>query len=157
MKTLKKMLVICGLISVGISVVALIKKTDTVYDNKPKEKHPMQGKKIVFVENSEKPSNADEVCGHLDIIGITSHIPSFYEKYIKRCLDVIFSLGGLIILSPVLLILGLWIYIDNPGPILFTQKRVGKNKQFFKLHNVFKIEGDVGFCNKVLNNARLAI
>ena len=41
MKTLKKMLVICGLISVGISVVALIKKTDTVYDNKPKEKHPM--------------------------------------------------------------------------------------------------------------------
>lgn len=134
MKTLKKMLVIVGLISVSISVVALIKKPDTVYDNKPKEKNPMEGKKVVFVENSEEPSNADGVCGHLEVIGITSHIPSFYEKYIKRCLDIILSLGGLIILSLVLLLLGLWIYIDDPGPVLFTQKRVGKNKQFFKLH-----------------------
>ena len=31
-------------------------------------------------------------------------------------------------------ILALWIAIDDPGPVLFTQKRIGKDKQYFKLH-----------------------
>ena len=47
---------------------------------------------------------------------------------------MILSLGGLIILSPVFLIITLWILIDDPGPVFFTQKRVGRDKQFFRLH-----------------------
>lgn len=57
-----------------------------------------------------------------------------YTKAIKRCGDLILSFCGLVILSPVFLILSLAVVIDDPGPVLFTQKRVGKNKAFFRLH-----------------------
>ena len=63
-----------------------------------------------------------------------SHKENLYEKYLKRGLDIALSFGGLVALSPVLLGLSVAIYIDDPGPILFTQKRIGKNKQYFKLH-----------------------
>lgn len=57
-----------------------------------------------------------------------------YTKALKRCGDLILSFCGLVILSPVFLILSLAVVIDDPGPVLFTQKRVGKNKTFFRLH-----------------------
>ena len=57
-----------------------------------------------------------------------------YSKFFKRVIDVLLSFLGLIILSPVFLIISLLIVIDDPGPVFFTQKRVGLNKTFFKLH-----------------------
>ena len=57
-----------------------------------------------------------------------------YEKTGKRILDTILSFGGLIILSPVLLAISAAVYIDDPGPVFFTQKRVGAGKTHFKLH-----------------------
>ena len=50
---------------------------------------------------------------------------------IKRIIDFILSLIGLIILSPVFFILFIAIKLDTPGPILFKQKRVGINKSHF--------------------------
>lgn len=57
-----------------------------------------------------------------------------YEKYVKRGIDIILSLLGLICLSWLYLIVCIAIIIDDPGPVLFSQKRVGKNKELFKLH-----------------------
>lgn len=57
-----------------------------------------------------------------------------YEKTVKKILDQILSFGGLIVLSPVLLAISAAVYIDDPGPALFTQKRVGVGKTHFKLH-----------------------
>ena len=57
-----------------------------------------------------------------------------YSKFFKRAIDIVMSFLGLIILSPFFLILALLIIIDDPGPVFFTQKRVGKGKTFFKLH-----------------------
>ena len=57
-----------------------------------------------------------------------------YSKFLKRAIDIVLSFLGLIILSPVFLILALLIVIDDPGHVFFSQKRVGKNKTFFKLH-----------------------
>nr|WP_028042306.1 sugar transferase [Candidatus Stoquefichus massiliensis] len=57
-----------------------------------------------------------------------------YNNYIKRMIDFILSLIGLIILSPVFIILCIWIKIDSRGPILFKQKRFGKNKSFFYIY-----------------------
>lgn len=57
-----------------------------------------------------------------------------YESIIKPTIDKILSFGGLILLFPVFVIVSAVIYIDDPGPILFTQKRVGKDKHFFALH-----------------------
>lgn len=57
-----------------------------------------------------------------------------YEKVIKRMLDVILSIAGLILLSWLYLILAIAIVIDDPGPVFFRQKRVGIHKSFFQLH-----------------------
>ena len=115
-------------------ILALAKKKSSVYGNEPEQRNRLEGKKVVFVENENEPENADGVRGHLKAVVESQHKAGMYEKYIKRGLDVILSFGGLVVLSPVFLILAVAIYIDDPGPVLFTQKRVGKNKEFFKLH-----------------------
>lgn len=56
-----------------------------------------------------------------------------YQKYIKRGIDFLLSLLGLVILSPVFLCLCVWIKLDSKGPVLFKQKRVGKNKVYFSI------------------------
>ncbi|MDW0116309.1 sugar transferase [Sporosarcina thermotolerans] len=50
---------------------------------------------------------------------------------VKRLIDIILSLVGLIVLSPILVILIIAIKIDSKGPVLFKQKRVGINKTHF--------------------------
>ncbi len=57
-----------------------------------------------------------------------------YEKRVKRILDVALSFCGLVILLPLYVVLALAVVIDDPGPVFFQQKRVGKGKTFFKLH-----------------------
>lgn len=134
---LKVILTILAILAVAfilMVILALAKKKSSVYGNEPEQKNPLEGKKVVFVENENEPENADGVRGHLEAVGESQHKAGVYEKYIKRGLDVILSFGGLVVLSPVFLILAVAIYIDDPGPVLFTQKRVGKNKQYFKLH-----------------------
>ena len=117
-----------------MSIVAKKKKPSSVYDDKPEEKNPFEGKKVIFVPSEADVENADGVKGHLKSVGDTEYKGSFYDKYGKRALDVFLSGMGLIILSPVFAGISLAIKIDDPGPVLFTQKRVGKNKQYFKLH-----------------------
>lgn len=56
-----------------------------------------------------------------------------YQKFIKRGIDFTLSLIGLVVLSPVFLLLCVWIKLDSKGPILFKQKRVGKNKTYFSI------------------------
>ena len=55
-------------------------------------------------------------------------------RYIKRIIDIILSGLAIIILSPLLLILCIAIKMDSPGPILFTQKRVGIHKTYFQIY-----------------------
>ncbi len=115
-------------------VFAFIMRPYSRYKNRPEECNPMEGKTVIFVEDSNDPENADGVRGHLEAIGESHHKAGIYEKYIKRLLDIILSFGGLVILFPVFIVLSLWIVIDDPGPVFFIQKRIGKNKQYFKLH-----------------------
>lgn len=57
-----------------------------------------------------------------------------YEKFFKRLIDVILSLIGAIVLLPLFLLIGVAIFIDNSGPIIFKQARVGKDKKIFMLY-----------------------
>ena len=57
-----------------------------------------------------------------------------YKHFFKRLIDIILSLIGGIVLLPVFLIIAIVIVIDDPGPVFFKQKRVGKNKKLFWLH-----------------------
>ena len=56
-----------------------------------------------------------------------------YQKGIKRILDFILALSGLIVLSPIFIFLCIWIKLDSKGPVLFKQKRVGINKTYFNI------------------------
>lgn len=59
---------------------------------------------------------------------------SIYRIIVKSSLDRILAFLGLVFLSPVYLLIAIAVWIDDPGPIFFAQKRVGKNKQYFQLH-----------------------
>ncbi|MDX9917730.1 MAG: sugar transferase [Gudongella sp.] len=52
---------------------------------------------------------------------------------IKRLFDIILSILGIIVLSPIFLILIIAIKLDSPGPVLFKQKRVGIHKTYFNI------------------------
>lgn len=55
-----------------------------------------------------------------------------YLKF-KRLMDIVLSFIGLVILSPIFLILIIAIKIDSKGPVLFKQKRIGINKSHFNI------------------------
>lgn len=57
-----------------------------------------------------------------------------YGKYVKRMIDIILSLAGIILLSPVLLVLWILVRVKLGSPALFTQQRPGKNEKIFKLY-----------------------
>ena len=57
-----------------------------------------------------------------------------YAKYIKRILDLILSLMALIVLMPLMIIIGILVRINLGGPIIFKQKRPGKNEKIFTLY-----------------------
>lgn len=52
---------------------------------------------------------------------------------IKRIMDFVLSLVGLVILSPIFILLALVIKLDSKGPIFFKQNRIGKNKKHFNI------------------------
>ena len=52
----------------------------------------------------------------------------------KRFMDIVLSIIGLIIISPILLIVSLAIKIDSKGPVIFKQERIGKDGKVFKIY-----------------------
>lgn len=57
-----------------------------------------------------------------------------YRNYVKRLLDILLSLTGLILASWLYIIIIIAIKIDDPGPAFFSQKRVGQGKTHFHLY-----------------------
>ena len=53
---------------------------------------------------------------------------------VKRIFDLVLSFFGLLLLAPLLLVCSLLIKLDSPGPVLFTQERVGKKQKLFKIY-----------------------
>ncbi|MDE6405108.1 MAG: sugar transferase [Lachnospiraceae bacterium] len=56
-----------------------------------------------------------------------------YKKYIKRCLDFLLSLCGIIVLSPILAVLAVLVRVKLGSPVLFKQERPGKDEKIFTL------------------------
>ena len=67
---------------------------------------------------------------------------TFYGKFIKRILDILLSAIGMIILIPVYVLTVIAIKIDSPGPVLFRQKRFGKNKKYFYIYKFRSMRTD---------------
>lgn len=56
-----------------------------------------------------------------------------YQKYIKRLIDIVLSLLGIILLAIPMLIMAICIKCDSKGDVFFKQKRVGKDKKYFNI------------------------
>ena len=56
-----------------------------------------------------------------------------YKRFFKRFIDIIVSLLGLLVLLLPMLIFALIVKLDSKGPVLFWQKRVGKDKKIFMM------------------------
>ena len=56
-----------------------------------------------------------------------------YQRFFKRIIDLVVASLGVVILSPLFLLLCLLIKMDSKGPILFKQRRIGKDKQEFMI------------------------
>lgn len=57
-----------------------------------------------------------------------------YKRFFKRVFDIFFSLLGLIITSPIMLIVAILIKIESPGPVIFKQQRIGKDGKIFEIY-----------------------
>ena len=57
-----------------------------------------------------------------------------YRKYIKRLLDIVVSLCGIVVLSPIYLILGVLVRVKLGTPVIFKQDRPGKDEKIFRLY-----------------------
>lgn len=62
------------------------------------------------------------------------HKASFYEKYMKRVLDIVLSGAAMLVLSPVLLVTALLVRTKLGSPVLFHQDRPGKDGKIFRLY-----------------------
>ena len=76
---------------------------------------------------------AEKVCGYL-VLTSGMQLVSNRQYLTKRVMDIAGGITGSLITVILTIILGPLIYIKSPGPIFFTQKRVGKNGKMFKMY-----------------------
>ena len=74
---------------------------------------------------------------------------SFYARHVKRALDILIALLGLLIASPLLLLTAIAVKLDSKGPAIFKQPRLGLNGRVF---NIYKFRS---MTNKRDNNGEL--
>ena len=70
------------------------------------------------------------------------HVPltSMFNATMKRCVDIVGSLFGLLLFSPVMLLTALLIKLTSPGPVFFSQERVGLHNHTFKMYKFRSME-----------------
>ena len=72
------------------------------------------------------------------LVALSNEIKKDLKKkaymHVKRMSDVILSIIGLIILSPIFLLLALFVKLDSKGPVFFAHTRIGKNGKKFKMY-----------------------
>lgn len=69
---------------------------------------------------------------------------TFYEKYVKRGLDILVAFVAVIVTAPIVAVISLLIYKEDPGNVIFEQKRVGINKSYFNIHKLRSMKQNTG-------------
>lgn len=75
-----------------------------------------------------------------------------YQKYIKRLLDILFSLMLIILLSPILIVAAILVRLNLGSPIIFTQVRTGLNSRRFKVYKFRSMTDEVDKDGNLLPN-----
>jgi len=68
------------------------------------------------------------------LIEVSHHLMPAWQEHLKHFIDIIVSLGALVILSPMFLILTIGVKLSSSGPIFYKQKRIGKNGKPFTIY-----------------------
>jgi exopolysaccharide biosynthesis polyprenyl glycosylphosphotransferase len=88
-----------------------------------------------LLPGSEHLRRRETFFGDMPVIEITSVSISAWERITKRAIDIIGSLCGLIVLSPLFVVIGIIIKIeDSSGPVFFANRRIGQSGQVFSLY-----------------------
>lgn len=80
------------------------------------------------------------------------------DLYLKRAFDVVAASILLILLSPVMLVVAVWIKLDSPGPVFFRQTRItqyGKEFRIFKFRTMVNNADKMGSAVTIGNDARI--
>lgn len=91
-------------------------------------------KKIAKSSNLVGQKQFVERMGNYTVLTTSINYVSIRQIFFKRVLDILGGLAGCVITGILCVILGPIIYIQSPGPIFFTQTRVGKNGKKFKMY-----------------------
>lgn len=71
------------------------------------------------------------VDGHVVMLRVVNNLQNKWNRVFKFVFDWCLTLVGIIIISPILLAIALWIYCDSPGPVIFKHRRIGKDGKEF--------------------------
>ena len=96
--------------------------------------------------------------GHALAIEVLRQPLSAFDLFLKRCFDLVVAATGLVVLSPLLLLVALAIKLDSPGPVLFRQTRHGFNNtsiRIFKFRTMATTEDGEQFRQAVRNDPRI--
>lgn len=85
------------------------------------------------MQSSDKKQFIEQI-GHFTVLtsGINYATPG--EAFLKRSMDILGGIVGTLIIGVLCIILGPLIYLQSPGPIFFSQERIGKNGKHFKMY-----------------------
>lgn len=98
---------------------------------------------VDLVSGGPETLYSSTVLQHLEGMSLMSSRPSFPRPagaFLKRCFDIVFSAGFLILASPLLLVSAIAIKLDSKGPVIFRQPRVGLNGETFQVYKLRTME-----------------
>ncbi len=88
-----------------------------------------------IIPEAENFTHRERLFWDMPVVEITAVSISAWERILKRAIDILWSLSGLILLFPILTIIALWIKIEDPsGPIIFRNRRIWKDGKVFHLY-----------------------
>lgn len=91
---------------------------------------------IIPIYNDFLPSTATvDVIGNVRLINMRANAQDvIFNRAIKRCFDIVLSLAAIVLTSPVQLVVAVGVWLSSPGPVLFRQERVGRDRKPFILY-----------------------
>lgn len=83
---------------------------------------------------AETAKTVVDVVDGAPVVGLTESAISGWNARLKRMLDLVITVPLLVVLSPFMLAIALWIRLDSPGAALFKQERVGQHNRLFQMY-----------------------
>lgn len=89
---------------------------------------------VSFEQFNKLPHKSISQVGNISVITTSFQTASMMELFLKRVMDIVGSLVGLLITGIAFLFVAPIIYVKSPGPIFFSQERIGKNGRKFRIY-----------------------